>query len=97
MFVRKKTKPRGGNAYHQLVESRRVDGKPRQKVVMHLGGYPTVDEALEDWPRAIRQMRSEAARNERFDPEGSERLRSAADGAKAKLDRLKGLRSAGEV
>jgi hypothetical protein len=36
-----------------LVESRRVDGKPRQSVLAHLGRYPTVDVALEDLPRRI--------------------------------------------
>jgi hypothetical protein len=28
-----------GKEYYQLVESRRVDGKPRQKVLLHLGQH----------------------------------------------------------
>jgi hypothetical protein len=46
IFVRKQRNSRDGSDYHQLVESRRVDGQPRQKVVMHLRGNPTLDEAL---------------------------------------------------
>ncbi len=82
--MRKKSKPQGGSAYYQLVESRRVDGKPRQKVVLHLGGYPTVDEALKGWPRDASRLRRHGY------PE-------AAEEVKAKSDRLKGLRAEGVV
>ena len=54
-FVRKK-RSRGGE-YYQLVESHRVEGKPRQKVLVHLGKHPTVDEALGAWPKEIEQLR----------------------------------------
>ena len=48
-YVRKKRVD--GGEYYQLVESRRVDGKPRQKVLVHLGHHPTVNDALKQWPR----------------------------------------------
>jgi hypothetical protein len=43
--------------YHRLVESHRVDGKPRQKVLMHLSQHPTVDAALAGWPKEISDLR----------------------------------------
>lgn len=58
-FVR--TKRVGNYEYYQLVESIRVDGKPRQKVLVHLNGHPTVDEALKEWPQEIRELRRDAA------------------------------------
>jgi hypothetical protein len=73
-----------GGEYHQLVESRRVDGKPRQKVLIHLGSYPTVDEALKRWPREVGRLRRS----------GSEK---AADDLKEKLDRLRKLRESGDA
>jgi hypothetical protein len=71
-----------GGEYYQLVESRRVDGKPRQKVLMHLGHHATVDEALKKWPRQIKRL-------QRL---GNEK---AADALKEKLDRLRQLRKSG--
>src|SRR5215217_41175 len=54
-FVRR-TRSRGGE-YYQLVESHRVEGKPRQRVLIHLGRYPTVDDALREWPKEIERLR----------------------------------------
>ena len=66
-FVRRKRV--GPYEYHQLVESCLVDGKPRQRVLLHLGRYPTVEAALEGWPKEIeglcrfaRQWRNKAER-----------------------------------
>jgi hypothetical protein len=73
-----------GGEYYQLVESRRVDGKPRQKVLVHLGHYKTVDEALKRWPREVGRLRR--ARHE-----------EAADALKHKLDRLRELRAEGRA
>ena len=73
-----------GGEYYQLVESRRVDGKPRQKVLMHLGQYATVDEALKKWPRQIKRLQRH----------GNEK---AADALKEKVDRLRQLRKSGVV
>lgn len=54
-FVRKK-RSRGGE-YYQLVESHRVEGEPRQRVLIHLGRHPTVDDALREWPKEIERLR----------------------------------------
>jgi hypothetical protein len=54
-YVRKKGV--GHYEYYQLVENRRVDGKPRQKVLVHLGRHPTVESALTEWPQAIKRLR----------------------------------------
>ena len=59
-FVR--TKQVKGGEYYQLVESRRIDGKPRQKVLVHLDGHPTVDDALRKWPREIKRLKRDAAK-----------------------------------
>ena len=81
VYVRKKTK-KDGNAYHQVVENRRVDGKPRQRVVMHLGSHATVEGALTGWPREVGRLR-------RGDYE------EAAEDLKSKLERLRKMRSEG--
>jgi hypothetical protein len=60
MFVRKKV-VKGGD-YYQLVESRRVDGQPRQKVLLHLGRYETVEAALKGWSKDIKRLRRQARR-----------------------------------
>ncbi len=54
-YVRRK-RSRGGE-YYQLVESHRVEGKPRQKVLVHLGRHPTVEDALREWPKEIGGLR----------------------------------------
>lgn len=79
-FVRKKQMV--GGKYFQLVESRRVDGKPRQRVLLHLGEHATVDDALKRWPHRIGAMRRK----------GNE---DAADALKAKLETLRKLRADG--
>ena len=53
-FVRKK---RVHNyEYYQLVENRWIDGQPRQRVLVHLGRYPTAEAALQQWPGAIERL-----------------------------------------
>lgn len=59
-YVRRKRV--GQYEYYQLVESSRVEGEPRQKVLVHLGRHPTVDDALKKWPREIKKLRRDAAR-----------------------------------
>ena len=71
-----------GGKYYQLVESRRVDGKPRQKVLLHLGQHATVDEALKRWPRKVGGLRRSGHDY-------------GADALKEKLDRLRDLRKSG--
>ena len=60
-YVRKKKVK--GQTYFQLVESKRVNGKPRQRVIMHLSKEPTVDEALESWPKEIKYLRRRAKKH----------------------------------
>lgn len=71
-----------GKEYYQLVESRRVDGKPRQKVLLHLGQHASVEEALKRWPRKVGGLRRSGHDD-------------AADALKEKLDRLRKLRAEG--
>lgn len=104
-----RTKKVGNREYHQLVESRRVDGKPRQTVLMHLGRYyPDVDAAIADIPRRIAMHRRAAQPPRRWrvggsgrypSPENERRRREMqtrhADDLEAKLSRLKDLRARG--
>ena len=60
-YVRRKKVKR--YEYYQLVENHRVDGKPRQRVIMHLGKEPTVDAALENWPKEIARLRRRAKKD----------------------------------
>lgn len=107
-FVRKKRVK--GKEYYQLVESRRVEGKPRQKVLMHLGQHASVDEALEEWPYEIRRLRRRATTQRKAAadlPEGSRARRAArrradraqkrAEELKANLEELRKLRKQGVV
>ena len=75
MFVRKK-KAKQGNDYHQLVENRRVGGKVRQRMVLHLGEHATVDDAIKRWPRKVSRLRGLG-------------YGEAADELEGKLERLK--------
>jgi hypothetical protein len=47
----------GSYEYNQLVENRWVAGKPRQRVLLHLGRYKTAEAALEGWPREVEGLR----------------------------------------
>ncbi len=69
-YVRKKKVK--GRVYYQLVEGRRVNGQPRQKVLLHLGRHETVDAALKEWPREIRKLRDDARRERERVPPGQE-------------------------
>jgi hypothetical protein len=75
-FVRKKTS-RGGE-YYQLVESHRVDGQPRQRVLVHLGRRSTVDDALREWPKEIDDLRRLAREGRLLGTSGRETGFSAA-------------------
>src|SRR4051812_13741600 len=54
-LVRKKRSR--GSEYYQLVESHRVEGEPRQRVLVHLSKHATVDDALHEWPKEIERLR----------------------------------------
>lgn len=107
VFLRRKSMR--GRTYHQLVESYRSDGQPRQRVLLHLGRYETVDAALEGWPKDIQRLRRRAEAARRADPspplpgmekrpsEGPERLERRADDLEENLKKLKEFRKRGEV
>jgi hypothetical protein len=73
-----------GGEYYQVVQARRVDGKPRQRVLLHLGHHPTVDHALNAWPHEIGRLRREGREE-------------TAGVLKDKLDRLRKFRAEGVV
>jgi hypothetical protein len=97
--------------YRQLVESHRVDGKPRQKVLMHLSQHPTVDAALAGWPKEISDLRRLArqhskryeflskefgnTRSIRYIQECAESATQQADALQARLKKLRSLRKDG--
>jgi hypothetical protein len=61
MFVRKR-KIVGGGYYYQLVENYQSEGAkaPRLRVLLHLGHYETVADALEGWKSDIKRHRQQA-------------------------------------
>jgi len=54
-FVRRKRV--GPYEYYQLVENRWIDGKSRQRVLLHLGRYTSIEAALQGWPKEIEGLR----------------------------------------
>ena len=110
-FVRRKRV--GPYEYYQLVENRWMDGKPRQRVLLHLGRYTTVEAALEGWPKEVEglrrfasQRRDKAERLKKGDVaeqmvatvvERTQKAEKLADEIAAKLKRLHDLRDQGKV
>ncbi len=106
-FIR--TKKVGGHEYYQLVESTRINGNPRQKVLVHLNGHATLDDAMKKWPREIERLRHEAAKErERAEAgSGAGRQRDAmgqadimekrANALEANLEKLRNLKERGVV
>jgi hypothetical protein len=110
-FVRRKRV--GPYEYYQLVENRWMGGKPRQRVLLHLGRYTTVEAALEGWPKEVEGLRRFASQRrdkaDRLKKERSsestvetilKRARKAeklADDIAAKLKKLQDLRNQGKV
>jgi hypothetical protein len=92
-FVRKK-KVKGWE-YYQLVESRRVEGEPRQKVLVHLGHHTSVDDAIREWPKEIQRLRRRASRERGGAEDRPERSRAhrdaimRADAAERRANELK--------
>src|SRR5215207_1039864 len=64
-FVRRKRV--GPYEYHQLVENQWIDGKPRQRVLLHLGRYTSVEAALEGWPSAAQRPKARETLESRED------------------------------
>lgn len=84
MFARVK-KSRGGE-YLQVVENYREGGKVRQRLVLYVGHYKSVGDALERMPRDISYLRGRATRAGQVD---SGPLREAAKDAAARFEALK--------
>ncbi len=101
----------GDKTYYQLVESYRPQkgSSPRQRVLLHLGNYSTVEEALKRWPEDIERLRQRAREARNKDPapplpglerpsyRSPERIEQRADALEAKLKRLREFRERGEV
>lgn len=103
----------GPYEYYQLVENRWMGGKPRQRVLLHLGRYATVEAALAGWPKEVEGLRRFASQRrdkaERLKMEGAagraaaptlERARKAeklAEEIAAKLEKLHDLKHQGKV
>jgi hypothetical protein len=110
-YVRKKRV--GPYEYHQLVESRSVTGKPCQRVLLHLGRYPTVEAALEGWPKEVeglrrfagqrREMADQLEKERLLEPtvkatiERAQKAENLAGDIATKLNKLQGLREQGKV
>ncbi len=86
MFARVK-KSRGGE-YLQIVENYREGGKVRQRLVLYVGHYASVGDALERMPREITYLRGRATRAGQVE---SGPLREAAKDAAVRLEALKRL------
>jgi hypothetical protein len=94
MYIRKKRNR--GSSYHQVVESVRVEGRPRQRVVLHLGEYATLKEARTGMKRELNRLRKAAERFDGPHPSayaGKEAARIEARIAKlsGKLSKVEGL------
>ena len=110
-FVRRKRV--GPYEYYQLVESYLVDGKPRQRVLLHLGRYSTAEAALEGWPKEVEGLRRFAHQRrdkaEQLTKDSSsqrvadvtltraQKAESVADDIAAKVKKLQDLREKGKV
>ena len=110
-FVRRKRV--GPYEYYQLVESYLVDGKPRQRVLLHLGRYSTVEAALEGWSKEVVGLRRFAYQRrqkaERLTKNSSSQIaadaalkraqkaESLADDIAGKAKKLQDLREQGKV
>jgi hypothetical protein len=82
----------GGNEYYQLVETQRVEGKRCQKMLVHLGRYPSVDEALKKWPMRIKLARRALSRYpKKLQPRRERRI----DAEEERLATLRRLREQG--
>ncbi len=86
MFARVK-KSRGGE-YLQIVENYREGGKVRQRLMLYVGHYESVGDALESMPREISYLRGRATRAGQVE---SGPLREKARDAAARFEDLKRL------
>ena len=98
MYARTKRSRNG--QYLQIVESRRVDGQPRQRLVLYVGHYTSVEQALAQMPKELAATRREATKWKRIveqhtDSNGAIRAHaiSLQKAAEDKAERLRRLRA----
>ena len=73
-FIRKRTSPTGRRTpSYQLIETYREDGKVKQRVLVNLGWFPTVEEALDDCRNSLADAERGLARREQRGPRGGGR------------------------
>ncbi len=89
MFARVKTSR--WNEYLQIVENYRAEGRVRQRLVLYVGPYGSLAEALAIMPKLLRDARARATRAEKSDPDHGRRARRRADDLAAKLAALRRL------
>jgi hypothetical protein len=94
MFARAK---KGRKAeYLQIVENYRDGGKVRQRLILYVGPYESIQDALERMPQHVKDANAEATRMETHPwPSVREaeapRYRAAANSVAARLERLREL------
>ena len=86
MFTRVKQSRNG--EYLQVVQNYREDGKVRQRLVLYVGHYESIDHALQSMPRLVSSLRGRATRAGQMASGG---LREEAEETAAKLEALKRL------
>jgi hypothetical protein len=82
--------------YLQIVENYRDDGKVRQRLILYVGPYESIQDALERMPGHVREAKAHATRmeNHPFDTVRAEvgpRARAHANSMAARLERLREL------
>lgn len=60
MFYRRKRE-----GYGQIIETFREDGKVKQRVILYVGHYGTIGDALFEMPKEVTYLRGQATRQER--------------------------------
>ncbi len=86
MFAR--VKKSRGVEYLQIVENYRENSKVRQRMVLYVGNYKSIDHALQAMPREVSSLRGRATRAGHVE---SGSLREEAEEAAAKLEALRRL------
>jgi hypothetical protein len=86
MFAR--VKKSRGSEYLWIVENYREDGKVRQRSVLYVGPYKSIDAALQSMPREVSLLRGRASRAGQVE---SGSLREAAEETAARLEALRRL------
>ena len=98
MFAR--VKESRNDEYLQIVENYRDAGRVRQRLVMYVGHYDSIEDALHDLPNRRRRVRGQATKAERgaqhligghASRERARRLREEADQTAEKYERLQQL------